>query len=106
VTGANKIPRPSASWDEIIKFAHTFDGYEHWGSFERCADVANSAAEMFEQGEPIPDDADVIRTCLFFEARRWRHSGWEPEDEDRPYIAALLNALREASDGAEHVDQR
>ena len=39
------IPVPDADIDEIGWFALTFDGYEHWGSFEECADVANSGRQ-------------------------------------------------------------
>ena len=31
-----KLPPPMASWRKIGWFALTFNGYEHWGSFEAC----------------------------------------------------------------------
>ena len=36
------IPREDANWDQwsgIPSFAASFNGYEHWGSFQKCFDV-------------------------------------------------------------------
>ena len=35
------IPEPNAEWYRICEFALTFDGYDHWGSFDRCAEIGN-----------------------------------------------------------------
>lgn len=79
------VPSDAADIDELIAFAHTFDGYRHWGSFERCANVANSKEH---------DSLDSLRTCLFFEARRWRHGGELPDDEAISYWRSLVAAIR------------
>ena len=31
------IPVAGAPWDDIQRFALTFDGYNYWDSFEKCA---------------------------------------------------------------------
>jgi hypothetical protein len=80
------IPPPDAPWSVIQRFALTFDGYGHWGSFEKCADIAN-------RGEP--SSLTEWRTCLFFEQRRWRHFGEEPEGEALSHIRKLLEGIRE-----------
>jgi hypothetical protein len=51
------IPSVDAGWDELGEFALTFDGYRVWGSFEKCAEIANSRRQ-----ESLTD----LRTCLFF----------------------------------------
>ena len=71
------LPKPDASWDEIQAFALTFSGYEARGSFERCAKIANARRDstLFE-----------LRACLFFEQRRWRHFGDNPDEETMEYL--------------------
>lgn len=79
------IPLPNATWTEIGEFALTFDGYEHWGSFEKCAEVANARD---------PQNLQELLTCLFFEQRRWRHFGYGPEGKDLEYIRGLVEWIR------------
>jgi hypothetical protein len=54
------IPTPDADWIAISAFAHTFDGYEHCGSFERCAEIGNARQ---------PTTLTELRVCLFFAKR-------------------------------------
>ena len=79
------IPGPLAKWEEIEKFALTFDGYEKWGSSEKCAEVANAKRS---------DTLTELRTCLFFEQRRWRWNGGPPEDDLIAYARDLLVKIR------------
>ena len=66
------VPQPDADMSRIGTFASTFNGYKHWGSFEKCAEIANAGRH---------DSLTHLRTCLFFEWRRWRHFGDEPDAE-------------------------
>ena len=66
------IPQPDASWTEILDFALTFDGYEYWGSFERCAEIAATRDHGTITG---------LRTCLFFEQRLWRNGNEMPPNK-------------------------
>ncbi len=79
------LPSPGADWCAIQTFALTFDGYAQWGSFEKCAEIANQrkASTLTE-----------MRTCLFFEQRRWRHFGEDPPQEDMPYMRDLIEKIR------------
>jgi hypothetical protein len=79
------IPASGADWDEIQRFALTFDGYAYWGSFERCEEVAEE-----RRSETLTD----LRTCLFFEQRRWRHYGYEPDEQAMAYIRYLVEQIR------------
>jgi len=64
------IPAPDACWNLINKFAHTFNGYEEAGSFDKCAEVALSGN---------PQTLSELRMCLFFSARSARHGGGDSE---------------------------
>jgi hypothetical protein len=81
------IPDATAGIAGIWRFALTFNGYEYWGSFERCAEVANA---------PLSASATLteLRTRLFFEQRRYRHMGEEPREEGRSYLIELLDAMK------------
>ena len=79
------IPTPDADITEIEHFALTFNGYEHWGSLEQCAAVANSQRH---------DNLTDLRTCLFFEQRRWRHFGASPRPEAKAYVRSLIAKIR------------
>ena len=82
---ASSVPSQDSPLHELIDFAHTFDGYKIWGSFEKCAEIANGKDHS---------TLDALRTCLFFEARRWRHSGSDPDAEARTYWQHLLTEIR------------
>jgi hypothetical protein len=79
------IPGPGADWQAISEFALAFDGYQIWGSFEKCAEIANA-----RRAESLTD----LRTCLFFEQRRWRHFGEQPDEEAMAYIRGILEQVR------------
>ena len=79
------VPPADADWQAIADFALTFDGYERWGSFEKCAEIANAE---------LHDSLDHLRTCLFFEQRRWRHYGDEPDEEALAYWRRIVAGIR------------
>jgi hypothetical protein len=89
------VPNANDPWEQIETFALSFDGYERRGSFERCAEIANRWAETFPTAGELPNDQDELRTCLFFEQRRWRHFGHEPDAATQRYIAAVLAKIRD-----------
>ena len=80
------LPSADADVHEIFRFALTINGYEIAGSFGDCADIAN---------EPRHDTLEHLRMCLFFEQRRWRHFGVNPDGEDLAYIRELVVKMRE-----------
>ena len=77
------VPRPDASIDEILRFAETYS-YEDAGGYRAAAAIANSRRH---------NSLDDLRTCLFFEFRRWRHYGTEPDEEALPYFRELLVSI-------------
>ena len=88
------LPSPDAGWREIGRFALSFNGYEAWGSFRKCADVADRWADAVRATATLPDSLTELRTCLFFEQRRWRHFGFDPDEEAMRYIGALVEEIR------------
>ncbi len=78
------IPSPEGEWRRIGEFALTFNGYEVYGSFDKCAAVVNARRD---------GSLAELRTCLFSE-RRWRHFGEEPDDEAMAYIRAVVEKIR------------
>src|SRR5437773_11363899 len=89
------IPAPGAPWSDVETFALTFDGYERHGSFKACAKIGNRVRDGYLSGRRLPRSLDTLRTCLFFEQRRWRHFGSAPAEKDREYIDSVLERIRE-----------
>ncbi|MFN2151474.1 MAG: hypothetical protein ACK2T5_07760 [Anaerolineales bacterium] len=88
------LPDLAADWSTIGAFALTFNGYEHWGSFEACSELAERWQQAFAREGSLPQTLTELRTCLFFEQRRWRHYGYTPDDTAMIYIRALLAEIR------------
>jgi hypothetical protein len=79
------VPLRGSSWHEIEPFALTFEGYEFHGSFEACAEIANARRHS---------NLTDLRTCLYFEQRRYRHFGEPPIGDELEYIYEILDAIR------------
>jgi hypothetical protein len=88
------IPEADARWRRGIDlFAYSYDGYKH----KNCAKLANATKKTFEKKKQIPKSLTLnqLRTCLFFEQRRWRHFEKDPDAENMFYIRSLVEAIRE-----------
>ncbi|HEX7954210.1 MAG TPA: hypothetical protein VF523_14165 [Burkholderiales bacterium] len=86
------IPSFTEAWSRIEPFALTFDGFRYWGSVEKCAEVAQSRR---------PGSLTELRTCLFYEARRWKQAGKPPDPKTMKFIRALLYAIRRKVESGE-----
>ena len=84
------IPDPEAELCGWQRFAHTINGYELMGGFDPCADLANRGT---------PTTLTELRCCLFFEARRERHSGGMSTNVE--WIRELLRAIRQKVEAGE-----
>lgn len=83
--GLDDLPEPGvADWGVIEAFALTFDGYALHA--EDCGDVANHASERFRSSGALLASLSDLRTCLFYEQRRWRHFAESPDPESLTYI--------------------
>lgn len=90
------VPEPRDDWPTLFCFALTYDGHTRAGT-DRRAELANSTLEKVRGGVlDLTDlDLDDLRTCLFFEQRRWPHFGGAPQGQDAAYFHTLLDAIRE-----------
>ena len=73
-------------------FCHTFNGYEAFNGMD-CGLMANAALQTWEKERRLPQDLSELRGCLFFEARRWRHYGYDPDPQTLVYLKELLEAV-------------
>ena len=85
----DQIPPINSDYTTIAGFALSFDGYS------RIKDIsifANKIVEEVKNDKSITEKLTLteLRACLFYEQRRYRHYGEEPEGEDRDYIKGLL----------------
>jgi hypothetical protein len=96
------IPGPDEPWWPVVnEFALTFNAYDRVGPMGKVARIANNATTAFAEDGRLPKTADRIRTCLFFEQRRWRHLDADAYQDPptKAYIQALLARLSELCDG-------
>jgi hypothetical protein len=89
------IPSRRAAWKNIFLFAHTFNGYKHWGSVKKCHEVARHGIVLHKSQHDLEQSLTDLRTCLFFEARRWKHLEKNPSKAGLVYVHALVEAIRE-----------
>jgi hypothetical protein len=82
----SNVPTREASFALIFEFALSFDGYEFWGSEDRSGQIANDRCHH---------TLCELRTCLFFEQRRYRHFGEYPQGEDAEYVRGLVSKIRD-----------
>ena len=88
------LPSRRAAWKNILPFAHTFNGYEHWGSVKKCREVAKRGIVLHRTNQDLEQSLTDLRTCLFFEARRWKHLEKNPSKAALAYVHALVEAIR------------
>ncbi len=88
------IPPRRAAWKNILPFARTFDGYGYWGSVKKCREVAKQGIILHKSNQELTQSLTDLRTCLFFEARRWKHFEKNPSKAGMEYIHALVEAIR------------
>lgn len=88
-------------WGVVDRFAMTFDAYERVGSFNKVSRIANLARTRFDETGTLPNEVDRLRTCLFFEQRRWRHLDDDlyTHPSNKAYIQAILSKLRMLTGG-------
>ena len=55
---------------EVAEFAHTFDGYRHFG--EAYEEGLGAVRGRWKSDGSLPEDIDALRACLFLERRRER----------------------------------
>ncbi len=56
--------------------------------------MAEHGVKLYRGQRPLDQTLTDLRTCLFFEARRWKHYEKEPSKKGMEYIRALVEAIR------------
>lgn len=87
-----EIPSTRADWNELQRFALTFDGYAVFG--DKCGPMANRLAEAWTNTGTFACEMNDLRNALFFEQRSWRHIGEVPGEQTMVYLRALVAAIR------------
>ena len=68
----------------MMPFALSFDGYSIHGT-ELCGLIANE-----RRNKTLTE----LRTCLFFEQRRYRHFAQDPNKHEMVYMRKILRSIR------------
>jgi hypothetical protein len=89
-----QIPSAGAAWKSILAFSMSFNGYKHWGSFKKCREVAKEGIDQYRSRHKLTRSLTDLRTCLFYEARRWQHFKKNPTKAGMEYIRALVEEIR------------
>jgi hypothetical protein len=79
------VPAADADWRSIGAFARTFNGDFYAGSPARAAEIA---------GTQRHNTLSELRTCLFYEWRRYRAVGIDPDERAMGYVRELLDKIR------------
>jgi len=61
---------------------------------EAMENLSNRCATAYAERQVLPESLTELRTCLFFEQRRWHHFGEDPNGQSGTYIHALLEGIR------------
>jgi hypothetical protein len=87
---ATDLPTSYGGWSDYVRFALTFDPKDR----EVCREVAGDAFARWQRTGEVPRRLEELRACLWFEQRRWRFLGREPDREGMRYVGALIRAMR------------
>ncbi len=84
------LPTSYGEWSDYARFAVTFAPRDT----EMCRELASAAFAGWRRTGEVPRRLEELRACLWFEQRRWRFLGREPDTEGMRYAGALIRAMR------------
>ncbi|WP_421119865.1 hypothetical protein ACE2AJ_00455 [Aquihabitans daechungensis] len=94
------VPSSDAPINHIWAFAHTYNAYDRHDGMDGASAIGNDMRDRWNEGQPLSDELNQCRAALFFEARRWRHYGYDPDGRDLTYIRTLVGHIAVLSGGA------
>lgn len=96
-------PAPPETEDlsKIWEFALKYNAYDKLGSFEAVTELCQTREKEYFKTGKWTGTLNELRACLFFEQRRWRHLGEEPEDESLQRILQLYKTIHQQWNEAE-----
>jgi hypothetical protein len=84
------LPPAYGDWSDYARFAVTFSPQER----DLCSEMGAAAVARWRRTGDVPRRLEDLRACLWFEQRRWRFVGREPDTEGMRYVGALIRAIR------------
>lgn len=84
------LPGSYGEWRDYASFALTFSPRDS----EVCREVGSDAYLRWQRSGELPRTLEELRACLWFEQRRWRFLGREPDRLGMQYVGALIRAMR------------
>jgi hypothetical protein len=84
------LPTAYGEWSDYAKFAVTFAPHNR----DLCSEMGADAFARWRRTGEVPRRLEDLRACLWFEQRRWRFVGREPDTEGMRYVGALIRAMR------------
>jgi hypothetical protein len=87
---ASDLPTSYGEWTDYARFAVTFAPRDR----EFCRELGSDAFSRWQRTGDLPRRLEELRACLWFEQRRWRFLGREPDSQGMRYVGALIRAMR------------
>jgi hypothetical protein len=84
------LPSTYGDWAEYARFAATLEPR----SKDEAGELANWALARWQRTGELPRTLEELRSCLWFEYRRWRFHDRVPDAGTMRYCAALVRAIR------------
>jgi hypothetical protein len=84
------LPTGYGEWSDYARFAVTFAPRDQ----DTCSESGSAAFSRWQRTGDVPRTLEELRACLWFEQRRWRFLGCEPDSEGMRYAGALIRAMR------------
>ena len=84
------LPTTYGEWSDYARFAVTFAPRDR----EMCRELASDAFARWRRTGDVSRSLEELRACLWFEQRRWRFLGREPDTEGMRYAGALIRGMR------------
>ncbi|WP_379969598.1 ADP-ribosylglycohydrolase family protein [Ectobacillus sp. sgz5001026] len=80
-------------WNQIWKFALTFNGYEYLG--DQCHDFSSKAFHYYRQFDMLRKDLslDDLRILLFMQQRGWRWRDGDIDESQKMFVDQLLREI-------------
>ncbi|MFI6225651.1 ribosome recycling factor [Nocardia salmonicida] len=99
-TGRYPVPPADTTASEFLRFAYTYDGYAaiNDNSIELGRAVGQIRQSWDEEGE-LPNDLNLLRTCLFLQARAHSRRADDQPVHEQPFLRALVTRIRDVSGG-------
>ena len=84
------LPPGYGEWSDYARFAVTFAPLYR----DLCSEAASDSFARWSRTGEVQRTLEELRACLWYEQRRWRFLGREPDGEGMRYAGSLIRAMR------------